>query len=172
MRFDAPVLLYGAGREGARPAPSSSACARDKVYVTVDSGEADIEEAEFIPPTELQAAIESRRFATIVKSPGVSRYKPIFLVAREAGIAVTSNLNLWGEYFRDGRTVIAITGTKGKSTTATLVHLMLTWQASMPVSPAMSASRRSRSPTSTSSWYSNCRATRPPTWRSRPNRRR
>src|SRR5207237_142030 len=42
------------------------------------------------------------------------------------GIAVTSNLNLWGEYYRQGRTVIAITGTKGKSTTATLTHLMLT----------------------------------------------
>src|SRR5690606_29608978 len=39
---------------------------------------------------------------------------------------VTSNLNLWGETFRTGRTVIAITGTKGKSTTATLTHLMLT----------------------------------------------
>ena len=52
---------------------------------------------EPLPPTELNAAIESRRFGTIVKSPGVSRYRPIFLVAREAGIAVTSNLNLWGE---------------------------------------------------------------------------
>ena len=79
-----------------------------------------------MPPPSCRPPSKRRRFATIVKSPGVSRYKPIFLVAREAGIAVTSNLNLWGEYFRDGRTVIAITGTKGKSTTATLVHLMLT----------------------------------------------
>ena len=67
-----------------------------------------------------------KRFGTIVKSPGVSRYRPIFAVAREAGIAVTSNLNLWAETYRKGRTVIAISGTKGKSTTATLVHLMLT----------------------------------------------
>ncbi len=49
----------------------------------------------------------------------MSRYRPIFAVAREAGISVTSNLNLWGEAYRDGRKVIAITGTKGKSTTAT-----------------------------------------------------
>src|SRR5690606_11452835 len=75
---------------------------------------------------DLNAAIEARRFATIVKSPGVSRYRPIFLVAREAGIAVTSNLHLWGEFYRAGRTVTAITGTKGKSSTASLVHLMLT----------------------------------------------
>ncbi len=127
MRFDQPVLLYGAGRE-ARSTRTflKSRAPHLKVYVTVDSGKADIDDAELIPPTELNAAIEQKRFATIVKSPGVSRYRPIFLVAREAGIAVTSNLNLWGEHFREDRTVIAITGTKGKSTTATLVHLMLT----------------------------------------------
>jgi UDP-N-acetylmuramoylalanine--D-glutamate ligase len=127
MRLDAPVLLYGAGREGR----STRAFLKDrapelKVYVTVDSGEADIADAEFIAPADLDAAIREKRFATIVKSPGVSRYRPFFAMARESGIAVTSNLNLWGEYFRDGRTVVAITGTKGKSTTATLLHLMLT----------------------------------------------
>jgi UDP-N-acetylmuramoylalanine--D-glutamate ligase len=127
MRFDEPVLLYGAGREARSTRAFLAARAPAlKVYVTVDSGTADIDDAEFIAPTDLQAAIAARRFGTIVKSPGVSRYKPIFLVAREAGIAVTSNLNLWGETYRDGITVIAITGTKGKSTTATLVHLMLT----------------------------------------------
>lgn len=127
MRFDAPVLLYGAGREArSTRAFLKSRAPRLKVFVTVDSGAADIEDTEIVAPTDLQAAIEAKRFGTIVKSPGVSRYRPIFLVAREAGIAVTSNLNLWGEYYREGRTVIAITGTKGKSTTATLVHLMLT----------------------------------------------
>src|SRR4051794_11983812 len=113
MRFDQPVLLYGAGREGR----STRAFLRQqapglKVYVTVDSGTADVEDAEFIPATDLNAAIAEQRFGTIVKSPGVSRYRPVFLTAREAGIAVTSNLNLWGEFYRDGRSVIAITGTK------------------------------------------------------------
>ncbi|MEQ1900885.1 MAG: UDP-N-acetylmuramoyl-L-alanine--D-glutamate ligase [Devosia sp.] len=127
MRFDAPVLLYGAGREArSTRAFLKSRAPGLRVFVTVDSGGADIDDSEIIAPTDLQAAIEAKRFGTIVKSPGVSRYRPIFLVAREAGIAVTSNLNLWGEYYREGRTVIAITGTKGKSTTATLVHLMLT----------------------------------------------
>jgi UDP-N-acetylmuramoylalanine--D-glutamate ligase len=127
MRFDEPVLLYGAGREaGSTRAFIKARAPKTKVYVTVDSGEADVEETEVIAPVDLPAAIAERRFGTIVKSPGVSRYRPIFAVAREAGIAVTSNLNLWAETYRAGRTVIAISGTKGKSTTATLVHLMLT----------------------------------------------
>ncbi|KQU97525.1 Mur ligase family protein [Devosia sp. Root105] len=126
MRFDEPVLLYGAGREArSTRAFIEARSPHTKVYVTVDSGQADIEDATFIAPADLTQAIEARLFATIVKSPGVSRYRPVFAMAREAGIAVTSNLNLWGEAYRDGRKVIAISGTKGKSTTATLVHLML-----------------------------------------------
>ncbi len=127
MRFDAPVLLYGAGREAHSTRAFIMARAPNtKVFVTVDNGSADIPDAEFIAPADLPQAIADQRFAMIVKSPGVSRYRPIFAMAREAGIAVTSNLNLWAETYRAGRTVIAITGTKGKSTTATLVHLMLT----------------------------------------------
>ncbi|UYO01065.1 MAG: UDP-N-acetylmuramoyl-L-alanine--D-glutamate ligase [Devosia sp.] len=127
MRFDEPVLLYGAGREAVSTRAFLKARQPDlMVYVTVDSGDADIADTRAIAPEELPAAIAARRFGLIVKSPGVSRYKPVFDLARAAGIAVTSNLNLWNSAYRDGRTVIAITGTKGKSTTATLTHLMLT----------------------------------------------
>lgn len=126
MRFDEPVLLYGAGREGQSTRAFLKARAPGlKVYVTVDSGTIDIEDAEVIEPADLPDAIAARKFGTIVKSPGVSRYKPLFAIAREHDIAVTSNLNLWAETYRQGHTVIAITGTKGKSTTATLLHLML-----------------------------------------------
>lgn len=127
MQFDAPVLLYGAGREARSTRGFIAARSPGtKVYVTVDSGEADIPDAELIAPVDLPQAIADKKFGTIVKSPGVSRYRPVFAMAREAGIAVTSNLNLWGKTFREGRKVVAITGTKGKSTTATLVYLMLT----------------------------------------------
>ena len=126
MRFEDPVLLYGAGREARSTRAFLAAKGlKTQVFVTVDSGEAEIPDATFIAPADLPQAIADKRFSTIVKSPGVSRYRPIFAMAREAGIAVTSNLNLWAEAYRAGRIVIAITGTKGKSTTATLVHLML-----------------------------------------------
>ncbi|WDR04106.1 UDP-N-acetylmuramoyl-L-alanine--D-glutamate ligase [Devosia algicola] len=127
MHFEAPILLYGAGREAVS---TRSFLARQqpqlRVYVTADNGQADIADTHFIPPEDIDGAIAAQKFGHIVKSPGVSRYKPVFDVAERAGITVTSNLNLWGASFRQDRSVIAITGTKGKSTTATLVHLMLT----------------------------------------------
>lgn len=127
MRFDQPVLLYGAGREANSTRQFLKRLQPDlPVFVTVDSGTSDIPDTESIAAADLETAIAARRFGTIVKSPGVSRYKPIFETARAAGIEITSNLNLWGQAYRDNRTVIAISGTKGKSTTATLVHLMLT----------------------------------------------
>ncbi len=126
MPFDAPVLLYGAGREALSTRNFLKSRQPDlKVFVTVDSGSADIPDTELIAPADLAAAMAERRFGLIVKSPGVSLYKPVFQMARDAAIPVTSNLNLWGATYRSDRTVIAITGTKGKSTTATLTHLML-----------------------------------------------
>lgn len=123
MHIDGPVLLYGAGRE----ARSTAAFLRRTypelaLFVTTDDGVAELDGARFITPDE---AREVSRFGTIVKSPGVSLYKPIFDDARAASVPITSNLNIWGAHFREGRTVVAISGTKGKSTTATLVHLML-----------------------------------------------
>ncbi|SFC33419.1 UDP-N-acetylmuramoyl-L-alanine--D-glutamate ligase [Devosia psychrophila] len=127
MRFEEPVLLYGAGREALSTRAFLKARQPElQVFVTVDSGENTIPDTEIIAPADLPSAIRAHRFGLIVKSPGVSRYKDVFDIARDAGIPTSSNLNLWGAAYRHGRTVIAITGTKGKSTTATLTHLMLT----------------------------------------------
>ncbi|WP_164730635.1 UDP-N-acetylmuramoyl-L-alanine--D-glutamate ligase [Pelagibacterium montanilacus] len=122
MPIKGPVLLYGAGKEARSTRAFLAETYPDlEVFVTVDKGDSDLPDTQFISPEELDPA----RFGTIVKSPGVSLYKPIFAAARKAGVAVTSNLNLWADHFRDGRPVIAITGTKGKSTTASLAAAML-----------------------------------------------
>jgi UDP-N-acetylmuramoyl-L-alanine---L-glutamate ligase len=63
------------------------------------------------------------RFDVVVKSPGISAYKPALLAAQAQGTQFTSGTALWfGE--NPAARVIAVTGTKGKSTTSALVaHL-------------------------------------------------
>ena len=60
----------------------------------------------------------------VVKSPGVSLYRDDIRSARERGVQITSLLNLWFAEKPD-LTTIAVTGTKGKSTTASLIAHML-----------------------------------------------
>ncbi|HEV2303754.1 MAG TPA: UDP-N-acetylmuramoyl-L-alanine--D-glutamate ligase [Stellaceae bacterium] len=60
----------------------------------------------------------------VVKSPGVSLYRPEIARAREKSVSFTSLLNLWFAEPRAAKT-ICVTGTKGKSTTAALLaHLL------------------------------------------------
>jgi len=61
----------------------------------------------------------------IVKSPGVSLYRSEIRGALEKGVHVTSLLNLWFAEHHDLKTM-CITGTKGKSTTASLITHILT----------------------------------------------
>ena len=86
-------------------------------------------------PDELGAGIEyvfgAERIAgaladidIIVKSPGVSLYRREIQAARAAGTRVTSLLNLWFAERLDF-TTICVTGTKGKSTTASLIAHIL-----------------------------------------------
>ncbi|OOG45567.1 UDP-N-acetylmuramoyl-L-alanine--D-glutamate ligase [Rhodanobacter sp. C01] len=62
-------------------------------------------------------------FDVVVKSPGISAYKPALLAAQAQGTQFTSGTALWFGENPDAR-VIAVTGTKGKSTTSALIaHL-------------------------------------------------
>lgn len=59
----------------------------------------------------------------VIKSPGISAYKPEILAARARGTRFTSGTALWFADNPEAR-VVAVTGTKGKSTTtALLAHL-------------------------------------------------
>jgi UDP-N-acetylmuramoylalanine--D-glutamate ligase len=64
------------------------------------------------------------RCEVVVKTPGISRYRPDVVALADQGIAVVGGLGLWLEE-ADRSRVMGITGTKGKSTTASIVgHLL------------------------------------------------
>jgi UDP-N-acetylmuramoyl-L-alanine---L-glutamate ligase len=73
-------------------------------------------------PAQIAAALGG--IDVIVKSPGVSLYRDEIKEARERGTTITSLLNLW---FAEPHpvTTICVTGTKGKSTTASLIDQIL-----------------------------------------------
>ncbi len=124
------VGVWGAGREIrsfadqlARRLPAAT------IVLAVFDGEppADVREALRSPDVRLltgaQAAPALSQCDIVVRSPGVSRYRPELVALSTAGIPVTTATSLWLAE-RGGGGVIGVTGTKGKSTTAALIsHL-------------------------------------------------
>src|SRR5574337_2029102 len=91
-----------------RPAEVEAARAFDAALEVVD-GEPD--------------AAALGQFEIVVKSPGISAYEPALLAAQAQGTRFTSGTALWFGENPNAR-VIAVTGTKGKSTTSALIaHL-------------------------------------------------
>ena len=60
----------------------------------------------------------------VIKSPGIPRRRDDVVALERAGVTVTSALNLWLHEVDRSR-VIAVTGTKGKSTTTALINWLL-----------------------------------------------
>jgi len=126
------VAIFGAGMEGQcfarRVGPT---CAELVVVDDVagdpsgltsprQAGEAALAGIDVQPPSVL----EDRRFDFVVHSPGVSRYDERLVAAARLGAVVTTPTALFMEDFRDRR-VVAVTGSKGKTTTAMLTAAAL-----------------------------------------------
>jgi UDP-N-acetylmuramoylalanine--D-glutamate ligase len=126
----ASIGVWGAGREigsfAAQLARRLPAARIAVVALDSDPGE-DVRAtlgapgARLVTGTEVKGALAS--CDVVVRSPGVSTHRPELCELRAAGTPVTTATALWLAE-RDGRRVIAVTGTKGKSTTAALLaHL-------------------------------------------------
>jgi UDP-N-acetylmuramoylalanine--D-glutamate ligase len=132
MRFaeleHADVAVWGYGREGRSvlaalrrrfpDKPLTLYCTPDEAEAARAHGDAYLRVVGTAPDAEALAA-----HAIVVKSPGISAYRPEVLAARERGARFTSGTALWFGGNPDAR-VVAVTGTKGKSTTTALIaHL-------------------------------------------------
>jgi UDP-N-acetylmuramoylalanine--D-glutamate ligase len=121
------VAVWGFGREG-RAAIKAIRSRLPQQPLTLFCSDAEVALArDFDATLEVHAhepdATALAVFDVVVKSPGISAYKPALLAASEAGIRITSGTALWFAEKPEAR-VIAVTGTKGKSTTtAMLAHL-------------------------------------------------
>lgn len=121
------VAIWGFGREG-RAAITAIRSRLPQLPLTLFCSEAETASASSFDSSlvvrgQEPDAIALSSFDVVVKSPGISAYKPALVAAREAGVRISSGTSLWFAERPDAR-VVAITGTKGKSTTtALLAHL-------------------------------------------------
>ncbi|EIM02336.1 UDP-N-acetylmuramoylalanine--D-glutamate ligase [Rhodanobacter thiooxydans] len=124
---DRHVAIWGFGREG-HAVIKALRSQLPAQALTLFCRAAEVEDARAFDPTlEIVAdepdAAALARFDVVVKSPGISAYKPALLAAQAQGTRFTSGTALWFGENPDAR-VIAVTGTKGKSTTSALIaHL-------------------------------------------------
>ena len=120
------AAIWGYGREG-QAAFDHLRCTRPDLTLVIlnDTPLADVPDgAEVLTGDAAQTALQSGRFALVVKSPGISLYRPEIAKAKAKGTRFTSVTNLWFEAHPQART-IAVTGTKGKSTVSRLIHHLL-----------------------------------------------
>lgn len=129
MRFDelanADVAIWGYGREGRsvlaalrRRIPERSLtlyCTRDEARIARQRGDDHLRVSDAPPDADTLSSHD-----VVIKSPGISAYKPEIIAAREHGTRFTSGTALWFGENPDAR-VVAVTGTKGKSTTTALI---------------------------------------------------
>ena len=115
----APDPGFGIGdSEGRFPAGLTLFCSADEAGDARGLGDAGL-------AVETEATAERlSAFDVVVKSPGISPYRPEALAAAERGTRFIGGTTLWFAERPDART-ICVTGTKGKSTTsALLAHLL------------------------------------------------
>jgi UDP-N-acetylmuramoylalanine--D-glutamate ligase len=120
------VLVVGAARSGVAAALLLS---RRGAAVTLTDRRDDIADALVLRQAGVALELGGHRAETferadlVVTSPGVALELPEVARARAAGVPVVGELELASRWLRGP--VVAITGTKGKSTTTTLVGRML-----------------------------------------------
>jgi UDP-N-acetylmuramoylalanine--D-glutamate ligase len=123
------VAIWGYGREGRavlatlrERLPDLSPtlfCAPQEFDDAVSNG---VDSAQIVAQAPNAAQLSSQD--VVIKSPGISAYRPEIIEARRNGTRFTSATAFWFAEHPDAR-VIAVTGTKGKSTTSALIaHLL------------------------------------------------
>jgi len=121
------LAIWGMGAEGL--ALAELAAGRGVTPLLVDDHPVEAEErvaSTLAAPLDVVGPgdVDWSQVDVVVRSPGVSRYRAELVAAEAAGASVTTTMALWLEDHADAP-VLAVTGTKGKSTTASLAAAIL-----------------------------------------------
>ena len=124
------IAIWGAGREGAAALDYVKSHRPDALIAVLNdqplsaAALAALGETRVLIGAQAASALSAGTFDMVIKSPGVSPYRPEVEKAKRHGVDFTSVTNLWFEENPKAKT-IAVTGTKGKTTTSGLIHHML-----------------------------------------------
>jgi UDP-N-acetylmuramoyl-L-alanine---L-glutamate ligase len=119
----ARVGVWGLGREG--HANLRKLLALGVEPVLVDDAPAGPVDGRPVLATGDGGLAALQRCDVVVKTPGLSRYRPEVAYLSEHGVPVVGGLGLWLAE-ADLRRVLCVTGTKGKSTTCSLTGHLIT----------------------------------------------
>ena len=123
------LAVYGLGKEGRSLLPAIAQRLPGQVLTVLNDTPLNEEETQWLkqfPQVKIDGATVEKlcQFAVIIKSPGISPYRPTLQQAKAQGVIFTSATRLWFAEHPQAKT-ICVTGTKGKSTTASLIaHLL------------------------------------------------
>jgi UDP-N-acetylmuramoylalanine--D-glutamate ligase len=122
---DTRVAVFGFGIEGRSAVRWLRRLGCHRVRVTSTQRPDDLDPGiAWVAATEIDDALAD--IDLLIKSPGIPPSHPLLRAAGEAGIPTTSATTLFVERAREaGLAVIGVTGSKGKSTTATLIEKTL-----------------------------------------------
>jgi UDP-N-acetylmuramoyl-L-alanine---L-glutamate ligase len=117
----ARVGVWGVGREGMASLRKLRSLCVEPVLVD-DNPVAKNEHVLATTEGGLEALLGCE---VVVKTPGISRYGPVAERLRDAGVVLAGGLGLWLQE-ADRNRVVCVTGTKGKSTTCSVLGHLLT----------------------------------------------
>jgi UDP-N-acetylmuramoyl-L-alanine---L-glutamate ligase len=117
-RGGARIGVWGLGKEGQATVRKLRALAIDPVLVDDSPNDSGV------LPTADGGLAALKRCVVVIKTPGISPYGPEAEELRAAGVTLAGGLGLWMNE-ADPAKVVYVTGTKGKSTTSSVLgHLL------------------------------------------------
>ena len=126
------VVVWGTGREGAAAVTAIAPMGPAELVAVEDRQTAFAQPAQWTPEVSALAPLRTGPEAyeavlaanVVVRSPVIGQTHPWIIEARRRGVAITGGTALWMADHADR--AIGVTGSKGKSTTTSLVHHLLT----------------------------------------------